>query len=199
MKKKCFILALIAVCVSIAAYSTLAYFSYKDTATNVITAGDVKIELQELSVAGGEPHKFQNVMGVYPGTDVSKIVQVKNIGGQDVWVRIALDKKIDLGENTDITADASLVTYNINTDDWSFSDGYYYYNEMLKSGEVTTPLFTEVTFSPNMGNAYQKSKAIITVDAGATQVANNGETALEAGGWPTSEPSDTTDNNDKED
>ena len=39
MKRKIFAIALIAVCFAIAAYGTLAYFTYEDTATNVIITG----------------------------------------------------------------------------------------------------------------------------------------------------------------
>lgn len=82
MKKKVFVCAFIAVCLSIVAYGTTAYFSYEDTATNVITAGDVKIELQEWAIpdTGGDPVPFEDVIDVQPGTAVSKIVEVKNTG-----------------------------------------------------------------------------------------------------------------------
>lgn len=180
MKKKSLIISLIAACIAIAAYSSLAYFSYEDTATNVITAGDIKIELQELSDPGGdgEPVPFKNAMDVHPGTEASKIVQVKNTGGQRAWIRISLDKTIELAEGIDIEADLSLVSYDIDTDNWTFKDGYYYYNSALSSGEITEPLFTKVIFSADMGNDYQESKAIIKVNAAATQTAHNGETAL---------------------
>ena len=56
----------------------------------------------------------------------------------------------------------------------------------MSPGERTEPLFTKVTFSTEMGNLYQGSRAEIAVLAQATQVANNGETALEADGWPVS-------------
>ena len=51
MKKKLFVCAFIVICLSIVAYGTAAYFSYEDTATNVITAGDVKIDLEEWAVS----------------------------------------------------------------------------------------------------------------------------------------------------
>ena len=41
-----------------------------------------------------------------------------------------------------------------------------------------------VTFAPEMGNEYQGSTAHIDVKADAVQVANNGETVLDALGWP---------------
>ena len=43
MKKKVLVIALIVVCLSILAYSTTAYFTYKDTATNLITMGKLRI------------------------------------------------------------------------------------------------------------------------------------------------------------
>lgn len=186
MKKKLFACACIAICFSIVAYGTTAYFSYQDTATNVITAGDVKIDLQEWALpdGGGEPVPFEDVMDVMPGMEVSKIVQIKNIGGQAAWVRISLEKSIVLADGMEGEVDLSFVSYDLNTQYWTEQNGYYYYNTILKSGETTKPLFTKVTFSPDMSNLYQHSKAKIEVDAQATQVIHNGETVFEATGWP---------------
>ena len=47
MKKKIAIGAVLVLCLSMLIYSTIAYFNTADTARNVITAGDIKIELQE--------------------------------------------------------------------------------------------------------------------------------------------------------
>ena len=189
MKKKIAVCAFIAVCLSIIAYSTTAYFTYEDTATNVITMGNIKIELQEWSIpnGGGEPIPFEDVIDVQPGMDISKIVQIKNTGGQDAWVRISLNKAITLADGVEGEVDLSLISYDLNTEYWIEQNGYYYYNTILKSGETTKPLFTKVTFSPNMSNLYQQSKAIIEVTAQATQVVHNGDSVLEAAGWPKSE------------
>ena len=46
MKKKIAIGAVLVLCLSMLIYSTIAYFNTADTARNVITAGDIKIELQ---------------------------------------------------------------------------------------------------------------------------------------------------------
>lgn len=186
MKKKLFVCACIAICFSIVAYGTIAYFSYEDTATNVITAGDVKIDLQEWAVpdGGGEPVPFEDAVDVMPGMEVSKIVQVKNIGSQAAWVRISLDKSIVLAEGVEGEIDLSLVSYDLNTKYWTEKDGCYYYNTLLFPDETTEPLFTKVIFSPSMSNMYQHSKAVIEVDAQATQVIHNGETVFEATGWP---------------
>ena len=186
MKKKMFMCAFIAICLSIVGYGTIAYFSYEDTATNVITAGDIKIELQEWSMpdGGGAPIRFEDVIDVQPGMEVSKIVQVKNIGGQDAWVRIALDKAITLADGVEGEIDISLISYDLNTEYWTEQDGYYYYKTILKTSETTEPLFTKVIFSADIDNLYQHSKAVINVNAQATQVIHNGDTVFEASGWP---------------
>lgn len=189
MKKKCLICAFIAIFLSIAAYGTTAYFSYEDIATNVITAGNIKIVLQEWSIpdGGGEPVPFKDVIDVQPGMEISKIVQIKNIGGQDAWVRIFVDRTIALADGVEGEIDLSFISYDLNTEYWTEQNGYYYYNTILKSGETTKPLFTKVTFSENMSNLYQHSKAVINVNAQATQVMHNGTTVFEADGWPKSE------------
>jgi hypothetical protein len=186
MKKKALVCAFIAICLSIIAYSTTAYFAYENTASNVITMGNIKIELQELSVPadGGEPIPFENAIDVLPGTSVSKIVQVKNTGSQSAWIRISVDKTLLLADGISGEVDLSLVTYNVNTDKWIEKDGYYYYADALQPEETTEPLFTEVSFAATMGNMYQQSKAILKVQAQATQITHNGTTALDAAGWP---------------
>lgn len=189
MKKRIFVCAFIAVCLSIVAYSTTAYFTYEDTATNVITMGNVKIELQETAIpnGGGSPIPFQDAIDVLPGTDVSKIVKVKNVGAQPSWIRISVEKSIILADGVVGNVDLSLMTYDLNTKYWIEKDGYYYYKGVLNPGETTEPLFTKVIFAPNMSNMYQQSKATIEINAQATQAANNGSTVFEAAGWPNAE------------
>lgn len=187
MKKKLCVIALLVICLATAAYGTSAYFTHEQTATNVITSGSIKVELQEWSDTGNGLVPFENVEGVLPGTEVSKIVQVKNIGGQAAWIRVSADKAIHLAEGVNGDVDLSLISYDLNTDFWTEKDGFYYYNTILQPNEVTEPLFTKVIFSATMSNIYQNSKAVIEVDAQATQVANNGTSALDAVGWPESE------------
>lgn len=189
MKKKVLICTLLAICLSVAAYGTTAFFSYEDTATNVIVAGDVKIRLQEWSVPedGGAPVPFEDVTDVMPGTKVSKIVEVKNTGKNAAWIRIAVAKSILLAEGVTGEADLSLVTLDLNKDHWTEKDGYYYYHTALAPGETTEPLFTAVAFAREMGNMYQYSKAVVTVQAQATQVVHNGLSVFEAAGWPDTE------------
>lgn len=186
MKKQLFAAALAVICLSVAAYGTAAYFTAEDTAANTITAGTIQIDLQETALpeGGGDPAPFVDVTGVMPGTDVSKIVRVENTGGKAAYIRIRLDKAVTLAEGTVGEADTGLMTVDIDTVHWTEKNGYYYYNEALAPGEATSPLFTQVSFSREMGDLYQDSRAVITVRAGATQADNNGDSAVEAVGWP---------------
>ena len=189
MKKKLLACSLLVIGLSTAAYGTVAYFTHEDTATNVITAGDIQIALQEWTVPeeGGEPVPFEDVIDVLPGAEVSKIVEVKNIGGQTAYIRVAVDKEIRLAAGVEGTPDTGLIACDLNTEYWTEKDGWYYYNAPLNAGDTTEPLFTTVTFEKNMSNLYQNSSAVIRVTAQASQTAHNGDTAIEAAGWPDAE------------
>ena len=186
MKKRLLAVALAVVCLSLAAYGTVAYFTAEDIAANVITAGNIRIELQETAVpeSGGDPVPFEDLIGVMPGAEVSKIVEVKNTGDKTAYIRIRLEKNLTLAEGRTGEPDINLIGLNIDTESWTEKDGYYYYNAALEPGQTTEPLFTAVHFAKTMSNMYQESRAILQVNAFATQTAHNGASALEAAGWP---------------
>lgn len=186
LKQKLLTLSAVIIVVALSAYGSVAYFTAEDTARNVITAGKLKIELQEkmLTSDGEKTVPFEDRLGVMPGSEVSKIVEVKNTGGQDAWVRVSVNKAIELAEGVEDEVDLSLISFDLNTDYWTEKDGFYYYTAKLAPGHTTEPLFTAVTFAKTMSNQYQNSKAILTVNTYATQTVHNGNTALEAAGWP---------------
>lgn len=183
-KTKIIVLALAVALVAVCAMGTVAFFTDRSTATNVITTGGVKIDLIETAAIDGENVPFEDVVGVMPGSEVSKIVEVKNIGESDAYIRVSVEKTLALEEGREGGVDLSLVTLDFNTEAWTEADGYYYYNSPLKPNETTAPLFTAVSFSVDMGNLYQNSSLTVNVTAEATQVANNGASALTAAGWP---------------
>lgn len=189
MKKKLFSIAILLICISILGYGSLAYFTAEDQAHNVITSGKVNIDLIETTInEDGTESPFEDLIGIMPGTSVSKVVQVTNIGDASAYIRIAVDKDILLasGGDDDVNLELISINYNLGSDkdEWTFKEGYYYYNSPIKAGDITKPLFTEVTFDKTMGNMYQEATTEIDVKAYATQVANNGDSALEANGWP---------------
>ena len=199
MKKKLLALAAIMICVSIVSLGTVAYFNAEQQAHNIITTGSIDIDLVEEMIVDGTKVPFEDQEGVMPGESVSKIVTVKNTGEADayirVWVNTAISEPGDpitnpLIKNLPLTIEVEgetveLIDIDYNTEDWTAGeDGYWYYGKALKAGETTEPLFENVTFHKLMGNAYQNSRTIVDVSAEATQVANNGESAMEAAGWP---------------
>lgn len=189
MKRKVLVTALLVLCLALLGYGTTAYFTADGIATNVITAGNISITLDEKAVDDtGAVSEFKDVQGVMPGAQISKIVSVTNTGSNAAWVRICVDKRIELAEDMAGEADTALVTMDVNKSEWTQgADGYYYYNVALAPGESTEPLFTTVTFDTSMGNMYQNSVAYIDVYASAVQKANNGTTVAEAAGWPAAE------------
>lgn len=184
-KRRLLIVALLVAILAISGMGTLAYFTAEDTAHNVITSGGIDIELQEWAdEEKTEPFPEDGVTGVMPGTEVTKIAEVKNTGTGTAWVRVSVAKSIELSEGKEGETDLALLILDIDTSKWTEKDGWYYYNEMLQPGETTPPLFTTVSFDENMPNLYQEATAKIDVKAQAVQAANNGDTVLEAAGWP---------------
>ena len=93
-KKKVLAVLLVVLCLSILGDATAAYFTAKDTAHNVITTGNVDIEVVEKQEKDGVlvDYPVQPIEGVMPGATVSKIVTVKNAGAGEAWVRVQLDR-----------------------------------------------------------------------------------------------------------
>ena len=173
----------IAAVIALTAGGTLAYFSTSERAHNVITSGGVDIKLLEWADKDrGEGDEFANVEGVMPGEKVTKIVEVKNTGASGAWVRIHIG-----ADFTNAALDPSVL--GIKTlDGWTKGeDGWWYYDQKLAAGDTTTPLFEEVVFAGDMGNAYQGGTAVVSVYAQAVQSDNNGDSALNAAGWPDAE------------
>lgn len=189
MKKKILLAAAVVICLTIAVSGTLAYFTFEDTVHNVITSGGVSIEVVEKtkSTDGAELEDFpkEGITGVMPGTEVSKIVSVRNTGNSEAWVRVKVDATIKSAEGEG-KLPSDVMTYTV-SEGWTEKDGYYYYNNKVPAGESTSILFDTVKFDPEMGNEYQNCKANIVISAQAVQTANNGTTVMDAQGWPAGE------------
>lgn len=186
MNKKLVTLFISLLLISVVVTGTLAYFTrVSEPVHNVITTGDVDIALIEKALNDkGEEVPFENVEGVMPGQSVSKRVRVENTGSGDAWVRIYVKPAITLKDKT--PGDPSVLSIDFDTANWTQQGDYWYYNHVLKAGATTPNLFENVTFTgEDMGNVYQGSTVTVTVRAEAVQSANNTNSALTAGGWPT--------------
>ena len=205
MKKKIFTLAALAICATMLASGTLAYFTVKDKAHNVITSSKVGIELIEKTKdKNGAEVDFpkEGISGVMPGDSVSKIVSVKNNGEATAWIRVWVNtaisepgdpisnptiKNLPLTINVD-GKEIPVVTYTVDNTKWTYEDGYYYFNKPVELGNSTDILFEEVHFAKEMGNEYQNCKVMIDISAEAVQYANNpipdGGDVTDVKGWP---------------
>ena len=98
MKRKILAGALIMGILALTALGTAAYFTSEGTATNGVTAGNIKIELNERELSDGQAETvpFEDKINVVPDTAVSKIVTVKNTGNHPAYIRISVDKQIIL-------------------------------------------------------------------------------------------------------
>ena len=183
MKKRIFAIAVIAICLSILATTTLAYYTATDVARSAITSDGIDINIEEFKADGSAyPTGAVKVM---PSTEVDKVVHIRNLD-RDSFVRaqIILTMKKD-GKVTDF--DPSLVTITMGSSKWlpkEGSEGWWYYDAVLGPGGLTEPLMTKVSFSSQMGNAYQGCTFEVTILSQAVQADHNGTSVLEALGWP---------------
>lgn len=203
MKKK---LTLIATAVALGALvvvgATMAYFTSQDTATNVVTTGNVKIEIQESTTDtnGAIKGEQKEVNGditysnITPGSRLSKVVDVKNTGSNDAFIRVKVDMIYEDKDGVKQTvAEDMEATPNFDTENWTakVEDGvtYYYYNTKLAADATTvTPLFTEITIPGKTWKNEQKNwtvKAVVTAEA--VQADNFVQDLNEARPWGTVE------------
>lgn len=193
MKKKILLLAAVVICAAILASGTLAYFTSEDQAHNVITSGAVDIQIEEWQKTdeGVVPYPKEDPIEVMPGVTVNKIATVKNMEAE-AYIRAKFEVVITRpdGSIMELSPEtlASIISLAMNGEDWQPKDGggeWWYYNAPVKTGESTEALFTDVVFDgPNMTNEYQNCTARIILKAQGVQTANNGNSAIEAAGWP---------------
>lgn len=115
--------------------STFAFFEDAGAAENFLDTGNFKVDLIDV---------FENNKFTLPGDTINKDVSMKNNGTYDAVVRIKLEPSwspADDGEGNPLLTDKVTITYGTGiTTDWTLIGGWYYYNKILKPGEITTLL-----------------------------------------------------------
>lgn len=201
MKKKVALTAAaVAMVGTLAVGGTLAWFTDTETATNVVTMGNVDILLNEdgsndndrlEGVSTEEGLKYDNIL---PGDVINKDVNITLAeGSNDAWVRAKISVKGSLVNGSDSSVPSNYITFlNDNTPvltgTWVYDDGegeWYTYvecpNKLVdqESGNKFE-VFDQVQFNgENMGNEFENSDALtIKVVAEAIQADN-----VEDGVW----------------
>jgi len=186
MRSRIVLACAIALCIACIVGTTVAYFTAEDTARNVITAGSLKISVIEQQDVNGELIDYPDEpIVVVPGDEPSKIVTVKN-EDKDAYIRLKYEITVKDKEGNVMDVPEGLVTVKASNDAWVTvnEDGWFYYNAVVKTGEITAPAIENVVFSPEMGNEYQEATAEVIITAQAVQSDNNGESVTDAQGWP---------------
>lgn len=182
MKKKIALTAVIIFVLASAGYGTYAYMTASKTAQNIITAGNVKIELNEVT---NEQNKSAGELTVMPSTNAKYEVSVTNTGKNACYVRVKLNTKLNIGEA--LLSSEGKITLLLDNINWvQDTEGYWRYKVELAPGKTSSNLLTEIAFDKSMGNEYQNATFNLSVSAQAVQAVNNGfvTSVLEVKGWP---------------
>ena len=179
-KARLLLIALAAIMLTVLTQPSLAYYTSIARATNVVTSGGVQLQIHEKTADGSD---FP-ADGVYiiPGDIVSKQVSVENVCDHPFYLRVKL---VSGSTNTALSPDDCL-RLDINTDNWTAQDGFYYYNRILQPGQTTENLFTQVEIvGSKVDRSHIGSTLSLTVNAYAVQSENNpADFPWEAAGWP---------------
>lgn len=186
-KRRLAILLLVIIAFFILVISTVAFRIYNKTINNVITFGNIKMQLLQTTLNESNEeiviNNDENFNITYNST-VSRILKVKNLGKQEFFLRISLEMIGIDGNNQEFNAN-NLVAYDINEDDWIYKDGWYYYKDIIKENEITSNLITKIDFDiDNIMTNYLKGNFKFNAKAQAVQAKNNASNVLDASGWP---------------
>ena len=152
---------------------------------NVVTFGNLKLQIinhtldsngHEIDVTHDEEKlKYSNV---------NRIVKIKNICNNDMYVRVKVDLKGKDINNQEYEPD-SYVNINGCDDAWIYQDGWYYYQNVLKPNVTTENLLDGLEFDMDkLTSHYPGSDIELNIKAQAVQSTHNASQVLEASGWP---------------
>lgn len=179
-KSRLLLIALAAILVTVLNQPTLAFYTTIGKATNVVTSGNIELKIHEKTADGSDFPKE----GVYiiPGDIVSKQVSVENVCGHPFYLRVKLVR----GSTNQALSAEDCLRMDIDTKNWTYRDGFYYYNQILEPEQTTPTLFTQVEIvGSKVDQSYVGSALTLTVKAYAVQSENNpAEHPWEASGWP---------------
>ncbi len=192
MKSKMLLIAMVVACAAIATSGSYAYFVTQDRVHNVITTDSVKIEVEHwLETNEGLIPDPAEPIQVMPGITVKKVVTVKNKEAESyIRAKYELLMKDAEGRIIELTSEelGEKVQFVMNQTDWvrkTDDSEWWYYKHGVATDASTNPMFTGISFDgANITNEYQNCTVEMKVKAQAVQIANNGNSAVEATGWP---------------
>jgi len=185
IKRKIAVIALVAMLMTLYTQGTLAYESVIGTATNVVTTGRISFAIHETTDKGTAFP--EGGVWVEPGDVVSKRVSIENICTHPFYLRV----KMNYGVDDEKLSASDCFSVNVDESMWQLVDGWYYYKGIVKPGQTTPYMFTEVEVLEGKVNwRYTGRTLTMTVVAQAVQSENNpvsGTDTFKALGWPQEE------------
>lgn len=201
MRKKNMLIAAVASLVVLATVGgTLAFFTDTETAVNVVTMGNVNIEIDEdptNSIEDDPRYDFGyefiedgtgfKYTGVVPNDTVYKIADIHNIGANSAYVRLKIDTTITAANGDPLLSDGIRYMHTSPSTEGGFAerkfadDGYYYYEDILldkNSAEEQKPdadcfeFLHHVLIPETWGNEYAGATIKINIIAEAIQSDN---------------------------
>lgn len=124
-----FLLAAVTLLITPFIGKTLSYYSDMETKVNQAVLGFNEIEIDE---------DYEEPDDIEPGDVVNKTVKIRNIGNGDCFVRVKAVFSHSL------TGDRCTVDWNTTDFTYNSIDGYWYYNQILPTGEITPALMTKI-------------------------------------------------------
>lgn len=186
-KKSILITLLIIVIALLSITSIIAYITRNTIAKNVITFGSLKMQLLQTTLDENNNEVEVNNdedINITHKSKLSRLVKIKNLGKHDFFARISLNMILIDQNNQEFNAN-EYVTYKINTEDWFYKNGWYYYKKIVKQNEITSNLITEINFNTNsITSSFPEGKINLDIKAEAVQAENNEENVFDALGWP---------------
>lgn len=179
-KSRLLLIALAAILITVLTQPTLAFYTTIGKVTNVVASGGISLQIHE-KTADGSDFPTEGVY-IIPGDIVSKQVSVENICTHPFYLRV----KLVSGSTNEALSAEDCLKMDINTTDWTYQDGFYYFNRILQPGETTPMLFTQVEIvGSHVDQTHIGATLSLTVNAYAVQSEHNpADFPWEASGWP---------------
>ena len=179
-RSRLLLIAIAAILITVLTQPSLAFYTTIGKATNVVTSGNIQLQIHE-KTADGSDFPAEGVY-IVPGDIVSKRVSIENVCTHPFYLRVKL---VSASTNAALTPEDCL-KMDIDTANWTYRDGFYYFNRILQPGETTPALFTQVEIvGSRVDQTHVGSMLSLTVNAYAVQSENNpADFPWDAAGWP---------------
>ena len=166
-------------------FSSSAFLIRKIKTDNVITFGNVKVQLinHTLDENGKEVEVKDGKEELLIYVDVSRIIKVKNVCNHPVYVRVKLNTTGK--KNQEIFPAEDYVNYKFADEKWREKDGWIYYTDVLEPNKTTEDLMRGIEFDVNrLTSEYAGSDIEFKAEVQAVQSENNSKNVFAVEGWP---------------